>query len=141
MSDLLHVGISTKDILDIVGCSRCFNYKVKNLAKEGKGLQRKPGSGGHNCEDVTDAEVATIEADPTMSMRKMARILKVSNSMMRLQVKDIGLKSYIRRHCQLLSKASKASWLDRGTKLITWLEHHPSTVKIFSDKILGQLTK
>ncbi|QQP48937.1 Transposable element tcb2 transposase [Caligus rogercresseyi] len=78
----------------------------------------------------------TIEASPTTSMRKQAKNLGVSKDTIRNAVQDLGLVSYVRRRRQLLSDASKETRVMKGKKLLTWMKHNGSTVRIFSDKKL-----
>ncbi len=134
MADLLSAGIKPNNIMNIVGCSKALVSKVKKKVSKGESLQEKPRSGRPKKMDVGPAVAATIEADPTTSVNQMARKLNVSVSTVKKRVDELGFKSYVRRHRQLLSEASQRSRMERGQKLITWLKHHPSTVQIFSDK-------
>ncbi|QQP55895.1 Transposable element tcb2 transposase [Caligus rogercresseyi] len=69
-------------------------------------------------------------------MRKQAKNLGVSKDTIRNAVQDLGLVSYVRRRRQLLSDASKETRVIKGKKLLTWMKHNGSTVRIFSDKKL-----
>ncbi|QQP55790.1 Uncharacterized protein FKW44_000237 [Caligus rogercresseyi] len=113
--------------------------EVKKLKDEGQDLGKKPGSGGHNKKRTAEflADLSdTIEASPTTSTRKQAKNLGVSKDTIRNAVQDLGLVSYVRIRRQLLSDASKETRVIKGKKLLTWMNHNGSTVRIFSDKKL-----
>ncbi len=136
---LLEADISIRDITNIVPCSRSLVFKVKNLKNDGNGLQRKPGSGGHNKkrteEFMADLE-KKIEASLTTSMVKHGKMLGVSEKTIRNAVKDRGAISNVHRRRQLLSEASKVTRVTKGKKLLNWMKSNGSTVQIFSDKKL-----
>ena len=138
VSDLLHAQVGIKEITDIIGCHRSFVYKVKNMMNNGDDLSRKPGSGGHNKkvdEDFLTGLSAEIEADPTRSMRKLAKDLNVSEWTIRQAVGELGLHSYVRRRRQLLSNNAQISRVECGKKVLNWLKKKPaSVVLVFSDK-------
>jgi hypothetical protein len=89
------------------------------MVKEGKSLERTKGSGGHN-KIITDNFLndlhCKIEADPSRSIRKLAKDLNVSRMTVLRAVGQLGLKSYVRRRRQLLSESSKqqqaGTWQD-----------------------------
>ncbi|QQP57556.1 Putative transposable element [Caligus rogercresseyi] len=114
-----------------IKCGKTLVYDVKKKLETGKGLKRKMGSGGHNRkvdEDFLMGLMAEIEADPTRSMRKMAKVFEVSEWTNRKAVSKLGLR-------QLLSDSAKNSRVDRGKKLLSRLKKKPSsTVLVFSDK-------
>jgi len=138
VADLLRAGLTSGQIVDIVGCGLTTVKKVKKLLSEGQSLQRKAGSGGHN-KKLTDeflADLATeIEANPTNSMRKTAKALNISEKSIRTAVRMLGAHSYVRRRRQLLTKKTKEARLARGKKLLNFLKKKDSsTVLVFSDK-------
>ncbi|QQP31613.1 Uncharacterized protein FKW44_025267 [Caligus rogercresseyi] len=115
VSALLDAQMDFRKIAELIPCSLGLVSKVKKLKDEGQDLGRKPGSGGHNKKRTAEflADLSdTIEASPTTSMRKQARVLG------------------------LLSDASKETRVIKGKKLHTWMKHNRSTVRIFSDKKL-----
>ncbi len=57
-----------------------------------------------------------------------------SGKVVRDTVQSLGLKSYIYLHRQLLTESAWMKRLEWSKKLITWLKHNLSTVRIFSDK-------
>jgi len=138
ISDLLDAQVPNKEIIDIVKCSRRLVSTVKKLKEDGETLKRKPGSGGHNKvlnNAFMDNVAASIEAEPTKSMRKMAKTLDVDEKTIRTAVSLLGAHSYVRRRRQLLTATSRASRVERGKKLLSWQKKKdPSTVLVFSDK-------
>ncbi|XP_059094623.1 uncharacterized protein LOC131889516 [Tigriopus californicus] len=138
IADLLHAHVPVKQICEIVDCKKTLVYDVRRMVKEGKSLERTKGSGGHN-KIITDNFLndlhCKIEADPSRSIRKLAKDLNVSRMTVLRAVGQLGLKSYVRRRRQLLSESSKNSRLERGKILINQLKKKPrSTVLVFSDK-------
>ncbi len=137
VSDLLHAGISVKEIMSIVQCSERLVYKVKKMDKDGIGLARKSGSGGHNKKRTLDfitGVACEVTADPTSSMRFMGRQLGDDPKTIRKSVKELGVTSYVRRVRHLLTERSTAKRVDHRKKLINWMKSHSSTIRIFSDK-------
>ncbi len=70
-------------------------------------------------------------------MVKHGKMLGVSEKTTRNAVKDLGAISYVRRHCQLLSEASKVTRVTKGKKLLNWMKSNSSTVQIFSTRSSG----
>eukprot|EP00095_Tigriopus_kingsejongensis_P012128 maker-scaffold560_size136926-snap-gene-0.23 protein:Tk12128 transcript:maker-scaffold560_size136926-snap-gene-0.23-mRNA-1 annotation:"rims-binding protein 2-like" len=73
--DLVSAGMTVKEVMDIVSCSRSLVDMVKKLRKDGKSLTRSKGSGGHNKklnDEFLMGVACEIEASPQTSMRKMA---------------------------------------------------------------------
>ncbi|QQP35821.1 Uncharacterized protein FKW44_020732, partial [Caligus rogercresseyi] len=114
-ADLLHAQVKVIDIMEIVKCDKTLVYDVKKKLETGKGLKRKMGR-------LLDGLMAGIEADPTRSMRKMAKVFEVSEWTIRKAVSKLGLR-------QLLSNSAKNSRVDRGKKLLSWLKKKPSSTK------------
>ena len=142
VSDLLDAQVPILEIAAIVECSRQFGYRIKKMKEAGESLARRSGSGGLNKiinEDFLVGLSSEIEADPTRSMRKLAKDLGVSEFTIRNAVGQLGLHSYVRRRRQLLSTTSKNSRVERGKKLINWLKKKPS----FSSRTrrIGRLTR
>ncbi len=137
VSALIDAHMGTNDICRIVGCSRTMVAKVRQLKNDGNHLKRKPGSGGHNrkrTDEFMDDLKDRIDADPTISMRQLAKEKNVTPRTIRKAVKQLGLISYVRRRRQLLSDTTKLTRVAKGKKLLTWMKHDRSTVRIFSDK-------
>lgn len=93
--------------------------------------------GGHNlkmAEFLSDLKTM-IQASLTTSMNKLAKIKGVDLMTISRAVKvDLGMKSYIRRHQQLLTMTIKVTRITKEAKLLNWLHHDSGTVCIFSDK-------
>ncbi len=138
MSDLLCAQVDPQRICEIVGVCERAGRRIKARLRDGKTMERKTGSGGHNCKVTDDflSELGTkINEDPTRSMRKLAMDLNVSKTTICKAVGMLGLHSYVRRRRQLLTKKTRESRVTRGKKLINWLKKKsPSTVLVFSDK-------
>ncbi len=131
--DLLCTGTPAKEIAAIVGVSLSTVYDIKAKGHP----ERKVGSGGHNkirSQPFQEALEAKIKANPTSSTRNLAKELGVGKTTIKRAVNDLGLKSYVRRHRQLLTEKNKEDRVTKCKKIINWLKHHPSTVLIFSDK-------
>lgn len=89
VADLLRAGVTPKIASETVGVSLVTVYAVKKAMNDGKRLDRKPGSGGHNKirdPDFVAAVRAKISDDPTTSMRKMARDLEVNTMTVRKKI-------------------------------------------------------
>lgn len=100
MSDLLRAQVSVPEIVTIVGVSKTMVYDTKKKLEAGDSLERKPGSGGSNkiiTDDFLTDLLSKIEADPTRSMRKLAKDLNVDEKTIRNAVGQLGLCSYVRR--------------------------------------------
>ena len=136
--DLFHAQIPFKRITKIIEVNLSTVYKVTKSFAARNTIKRKEGSSRHNkkrtksfLEDLN----ATIESDPTMSLKKLAKSKNVSQRMIQLAMKDLGFKSYVRRRRQLLTERMRATRLDKAKKLCSWLKKsNRSTMKIFSDK-------
>ena len=138
IADLIHAHVSNRRIMDIVGCSKELICKVKRLLRAGESLKRRPGCGGKNkirTEEFLTGVASEIEADGTISMRKLAKELKVSPITIRRSVRDLGAFSYVRRRRQLLTDAIKKRRVEKGKKLLNRIKKEKrSTMQIFSDK-------
>eukprot|EP00095_Tigriopus_kingsejongensis_P002922 maker-scaffold336_size202805-snap-gene-1.52 protein:Tk02922 transcript:maker-scaffold336_size202805-snap-gene-1.52-mRNA-1 annotation:"unnamed protein product" len=88
--DLLSAGMTVKEVMDIVSCSRSLVDKVKKLRKDGKSLTRSKGSRSHNKklnDEFLMGVACEIEASPQTSMRKMA----VLAGLLAVGPRDLGL--------------------------------------------------
>jgi inhibitor of nuclear factor kappa-B kinase subunit alpha len=76
-----------------------------------------------------------VEKEPTLSIRRHAKKLKVSATTVRNGLKKVGKQSVVRPPVPLLTERLKELRLERSKRLLSWLKKHDSaTVKIFSDK-------
>ena len=76
----------------------------------------KPESGNHNKKRTPNffARVrGWIERNPIKSMRNLAKDLEANKKTIRMIVKMLGLKSYVHRERQLLTKSGKEKRLAR----------------------------
>ena len=90
--DLHLARVPKKEINDIVGIQMSTMYKVIADYNERGTTERKPGSGGHNKkqnEEFLNNLRETIEADPTTSMRKLAKEKNISDKLICDAVKDL----------------------------------------------------
>lgn len=137
VSDLLDAGVKSKEIEEIVGCSRSLVDTVKKLKKENASFSR-PKHGGQNkirTQDFIDNVKAAIEANPMKSKRQLAKELSVDEKTIRNTVQDLGAFSYKRRKQQLLSATTMATRVVKGKRLLSWFKSQPRPKPlIFSDK-------
>lgn len=138
VADLLRAGIAPKVAATTVGVSKVTAYDVKKSIDQGKSLDRKPGSGGHNkirSQDLVEEVRDKISEDPTTSMTQMAKELEVSDRTVRRVVhEDLGMHSFVRTQRHLLTTAMKARRLERCKKVLAYIKANGNTVRIFSDK-------
>ena len=140
IADLLSAHVPVGKIATIVGVHRNTVANVRKDVENRGTAERKEGSGGHNRKRTEEflADLSnTIEADPSTSMRKLAKKAGVSEGTIRNSVVDLELTSYVRRRRQLLTKTTKKTRVAKGKKLLARCKKEgPSTVRIFSDKKL-----
>ena len=74
-------------------------------------------------------------ADPFLSYTKAADGLGVGKMTISRSIHQLGLKSYVRRIRCLISTNAKQKRVERCEDLVQWLEDHPATIPIFSDKV------
>lgn len=138
VADLLHAQVKINEIVNIVDCSRNFVYVVKRKVDAGETLARKLRRGRYNRivnNNFLMGLAAKLEADPTRSMRKMAKDLNVNEKTIPRAVGMLGLDLYVRRRHQLLTATTMISRAERGKRLISWLKKKPSSmVLIFSQE-------
>lgn len=138
IADLLLAGVEPRSIATTVGASVSTVYTVKGRISNGEGILRKQGSGGVNKKRdhaFLKTLKSTVSENPTTSMRKLARDMKVSPRTIRRAVHtDLQLNSYVRTPKHLLTAAMEARRLERAKKVLNYLKRHGPTVKIFSDE-------
>ena len=104
---------------------------VKDVKKKSQG----PPGNKIRTEDFVDSVRDRIKASPTKSVCKLAKEMIVDEKTIRMTVQiDLGMKSRVRSPRQLLTEKNKADRVERRTALLNWLKHHPSAIKVFSDK-------
>lgn len=135
---LLDAGTQLSVIAKTVGVNIRTVRRLKKGKEEGKTIERAAGSGGHNkkrTKRFIKRLKSKIEADPTISIRRHANHLSVSDYTIRKAIKeDLGLKSFARVPRHLLTASLKEKRLARCKSIIHFLKSKPATVKIFSDK-------
>ena len=67
-------------------------------------------------------------------MVHVAKVLKVGTTTVAKAIKDLGMRSYVRRVRALISAKAKVKRVERSIDLQEWLLENPNTVIIFSDK-------
>ena len=72
--------------------------------------------------------------DPTVSMVRVSKQVGVNERTIRRTLRDLGLKSYVRRVRALISAKAKVKRVERSIDLLEFLKENPNTVIIFSDK-------
>ncbi|QQP40634.1 Uncharacterized protein FKW44_014746 [Caligus rogercresseyi] len=77
---------------------------------------------------------AKIEEDPTISMRKLAKVMEVSHTTALTATRNLGMTCYVRRKRQLLSSSTKLLKVKKGKKLVNWMRKNPGLVRVFSDE-------
>jgi DNA-binding Lrp family transcriptional regulator len=132
--DLHHADVPPRKI------SNTLNIPVRtvyNIIKHGR-VERKPSGSPWNkkLDEKMLAKVAkAVEKEPTASIRKQAKKLKLAESTVRLGLKKLGKKSVVRPPATLLTERLKNLRLERSVRLLNQLKSLPkSTVRIFSDK-------
>lgn len=131
--DLFQADVRAKVISRIVGIHVSSVYRI---VKRGE-VKHKGGHTPHNkkVDDNFRALVKSkIEEDPTKSIRRHAKDFNVAPSTMHAVVKSLGKVSRIRPLRQFMSEKQKKSRQVRSKKILSWMKHHPTTIKIFSDE-------
>ena len=112
--------------------------RIQSNKNPGKGIERASGSGGHNKkrdDAFLECLESKINADPTKSMLRLSKELKIDPKTIRTAVhEDLGMKSYVRVPRQLLTSTLMEKRLERCKKIRNWLRANPETVKFFSDE-------
>jgi ribosomal protein S25 len=112
-----------------LGVSKATVYCV---IKAGR-VERKKRETAHNkklTEIFLEKLAKTVEASPTVSIRKTAKKLKICNGTIRNRLKKLGKKSLVRPPAPLLSERLQMLRLERSKKLLAKLKHLPeSTVR------------
>ncbi len=86
-------------------------------------------------ENFLEKLAKAVEKAPTTSIRKHAKILKVSEGTVRNGLKKLGKRSMVRPPVPLLTERLKQLRIERSKRLLSKLKKlDPATVKIFSDK-------
>ncbi len=102
------------------------------LRKDRKDFNREKGSRGHN-KKITDDLKMKIDADTTISMGNLGKASGISKRSIGRAISFLSKKSYVGSKRQLLSERTRATRVAKGTKLLSWIKHNGSMIRIFSD--------
>ena len=141
ISDMLRAHVAVKTIMEITGASSASIYKLKAKLEAGKSVESvvKHKSKPTPNKKLTPAFLADLKArytaNPSISMRKMAKIVGVGEKTIRRGVKELGMASKVRPRRQLLTGKQKEKRTVRSKKILSALKKKTrSTVLICSDK-------
>lgn len=132
--DLHHAHMAPSSIVATLGVSKSTVYRV---IRHGR-VERKKGASPWNkklSEKFLKKISKAVENSPTVSIRKHAKVLKVSEATVRNGLKVLGKKSLVRPPVPLLTERLKKLRFERSKRLLNKLKKLTvPTVKIFSDK-------
>ena len=80
--------------------------------------------------------------DPTISMHQVAKELRVQDlarvtrQTIASAIKQLGMRSYVRRVRALISAKAKVKRVERSTELQQWLKENPNTVVCLCSKFI-----
>ena len=139
IADCLVQGKKVPWIMKELGCSEKLVYKVKKMMKNNESLEAKtinnPGRPRIRSKEFLSSICHAYGADPFLSYTKAADGLGVGKMTISRSIHQLGLKSYVRRIRCLISTSAKQKRVERCEDLVQWLEDHPATIPIFSDKV------
>ena len=129
-------------IMETLGVAAGTVYKVNKLMKEAfeedrdTDLAVKLGAGRplKRCPEFLQVLKDAFTAAPMTSYRFMAAQLGVSRKTVSRGVKDLNMRSYIRRFRALISSGAQAKRVERAEELLEWISAHPNAVIIFTDE-------
>jgi transposase len=132
--DLHRAQVPIKIITETLCVSRATVYRV--LKNGNVDRKKRVGSWNKKLDENFLKKVSkAVEADPTLSIRKQAKKLKVSDYTVRKGLKMLGKKSIVRPPAPLLTERLKKLRFERSKRLLNILKKDAaSTVRIFSDK-------
>ena len=117
-------------------CSDQTVYNVMKRLQNNESLAPKPISGRPPKRDKEFLSIlcSLYGSNPFMSYRMAAENLGVDKNTIGRAVSQLGMKSFVRRIRCLVSAKGKEKRLERCEDLVEFLNQHPSTTLIFSDK-------
>ena len=121
---MLRADVKTSRITEITGANRKVIAAVKKKLEAGVSLKRPSGPPGNKklTEEFMTGLKNSIEAEPTTSIRKWAKIKKVSAPTISTAVKRLGKASRVRPKRQLLTAKQKVKRVDRCNKIVNDLK-------------------
>ena len=138
MVGLIRAAANNATIAEVVGTSIRTFQRTRNKWNEGEDVSHKsPGAPANKIwtNNLVEHMEKKIKDIPIKSMSKLAYEFGVSRRVIRCAAHaDLNLTSFSRTQKHLLTTRQKDIRLERSNKLLTWLKHNSSTVKIFSDK-------
>ncbi|XP_052829645.1 uncharacterized protein LOC106875947 [Octopus bimaculoides] len=118
---LAHAGHTTNKIVKLLKLPKATIYHVYKQFKERK-IDRKNDS-KCNPKFLTGLK-CSIEANPPTSMTTLAKKHNVSlSTVFRAVNKNLGMTSYVRHCCHLLSTKAKAIRVERCPKFLSSIKH------------------
>jgi transposase len=132
--DLVHAGLTAQQISSNLIMPISTVYRILKVGTAERKARTTP-SNKKTTPKFLQKLKKSVEADPTKSIRNVAKKLNVHERTIRRSLKVLGKKSVVRPARHLLTERTKLLRLERGLRLLNRLKHMPaSTVKIFSDK-------
>lgn len=131
--DLHLAGLTANEILKHVKVKKTTVYKVIKSG-EWKSKPREAPVNKIRSSRFNGRVKRRVERDPTSSMRKIAKEMKVDEKTIRTVVKDLGKKSFVRPPRQLITEKTRIKRLERARAMLNRMKKGGSTVTIFSDK-------
>ncbi len=138
IAELYLAGNDAKAIIKATNYCHATVYNVLKKLKAGQGIAHTP-CGPHKAKKRTPMFLAglkrSIKANPAVSMVAHAKRRSVSRRTMGRAIKeDLGLSTYVRGRCHLLTEKMKTVRLERGKKLRQICKNNPRTIRLFSDE-------
>ena len=138
IAELFHAGHKASEIIRDTGYAPRTVYRIVSNLRQGKGIQRKahsPRSDRIRTKRFLWGLKRSIAANPSHPMAALAKKRNVTRMIISNAVrKDLGMKSFCRRRCNILTAKSKAIRKERSPLLLNHLKHHGGAVRIFVDE-------
>ena len=138
IAELFHAGHKASEIIRDTGYAPRTVYRIVSNLRQGKGIRKKahsPRSDRIHTKRFLWGLKRSTAANPSHPMAALAKKWNVTKMTISNAVrKDLGMKSFCRRRCNILTVKSKAIRKERSPLLLNHLKHHGGTVRIFVDK-------
>ena len=139
---LLRVGTRVPVIMETLRVGANTVYRVNKLMKEAHlenretDLAVKLGAGRplKRTPEFLRVLKEIFTEDPELHYSFVASQLSVSKNTISRGVKDLGMRSYIKRCRALITTNGKVIRVERAEELLEYISAHPTTVLVFSDK-------
>ena len=128
--NLIHAGFTRVylQLIRISGVSKTTFYKVKKRDSAERAQMSSPVNKKVD-KKLTEKFKKHVENNPTMSIRKTAKLFNVVEKTVRRSLKTLGKVIVTRTLCQLLTERLKTLRLERSKKLLNQLKSHPSSTE------------